>query len=60
MKIEKLPQDLKGLFSKAKNLTKKQLRLLEDAANELDNDPEFVKEYQEDLQKELDLYKKNQ
>lgn len=55
-----LPQDIKDLFAKAKNLTKKELRLLEDAANDLDNDPEFMKEYQEDLQKELDLSRKNQ
>lgn len=56
--MKDLPQDLKELFDKTKPLTKKQLRLLEDAANDLDNDPEFMKEYQEDLQKELDLSRK--
>jgi hypothetical protein len=49
-----LPKEIKKLFYKSKNLTQKELDQLKKAAEELDNDPEFMKEYKEDLQKELD------
>jgi len=40
-------------FNKAKPLSQEDLDQLKKAAEELDKDPEFMKEYQEDLQKEL-------
>lgn len=55
-----LPQDIKEMFYNTKPTFKEDLIALEKAAKDLDNDPEFMKEYQEDLQKELDLSNKNQ
>lgn len=49
----KLPKDIADLFNKSKPLSQEDLDQLKKAAEELDNDPEFMKEYQEDLQKEL-------
>jgi len=40
-------------FNKTKTLSQEDLDQLKKAAEELDKDPEFMKEYQEDLQKEL-------
>lgn len=60
MKNKKLSKEIIDLFNQAKPLSKEDLKRLSDAAKELDNDPEFMREYQEDLQKELDLSKKNQ
>lgn len=53
-----LPQDIKELFYNTKPTSKKDLAALEKAAKNLDNDPDFIKEYQEDLKKELNFYKK--
>lgn len=57
---DQLSQEIMDLFYQSKPLSKEDLQRLLDAAKELDNDPEFMKEYQEDLQKELDFDKGKQ
>lgn len=51
--MNELPQDIKDLFYKAKPTTEEKLNALKKAAEALDNDPEFVKEYHRDLKEEL-------
>ena len=57
--MKKLPKDIADLYNKTKPLSQKDLDQLKKAAEELDKDEEFMKEYQEDLKKELDLSNKN-
>lgn len=53
--MKKLPKDIADLFNKTKLLSQEELDQLKKAAKELDNDPEFMKEYQEELEKVLAL-----